>query len=266
MSFTNTTPNYGLPQYVADDKPTYLGDFNKAMLDIDTAIKTNDTKASSAESTANTANANATQALETATNADTTAQNADTNATQAKTLVDNLTTRVSNAETDASSAKTIANTANTNAQSAVQTANLAQSTAQTANTTAEVAKTTAELTTEWQAFNILNTNNPNINTSTSSLTLIYNSALKLFNIYGEIHFTSSPTPAVDVIGNVPSEIEYTQQYNIFNGFNTTTADSQGRNSGTLIFLPNNTITFRNIFVDASTVLQVQACINISQWS
>lgn len=137
MSYTNTTPNYALPQYVADDKPTYLGDFNKAMLDIDTAIKTNDTKASSAESTANTANANASQALETATNAEITAQNADTNATQAKTLVDNLTTRVSNAETDASTAKTTANTANTTAQSAAQLANVA-------NSTAEVAKTTAD--------------------------------------------------------------------------------------------------------------------------
>lgn len=39
MSATNKTPNYGLPQYVAEDKPTYLGDFNKAMLDIDTNMK-----------------------------------------------------------------------------------------------------------------------------------------------------------------------------------------------------------------------------------
>ena len=39
MASTNTTANYGLPQYVANDKPTYLGDFNAAMLSIDTAIK-----------------------------------------------------------------------------------------------------------------------------------------------------------------------------------------------------------------------------------
>ena len=45
MSATNSTPNYDLPQYVATDKPTYLGDFNKAMLDIDTNMKTIDNKA-----------------------------------------------------------------------------------------------------------------------------------------------------------------------------------------------------------------------------
>lgn len=39
MASTNTTANYGLPQYIATDKPTYLGDFNGAMLSIDTAIK-----------------------------------------------------------------------------------------------------------------------------------------------------------------------------------------------------------------------------------
>ena len=39
MSSTNTTPNFGLPQYIPTDKPTFLGDFNKAMLDIDTNMK-----------------------------------------------------------------------------------------------------------------------------------------------------------------------------------------------------------------------------------
>lgn len=38
MSYTNKTAHYNLPQYVADDKPTYLNDFNGAMSDIDSAI------------------------------------------------------------------------------------------------------------------------------------------------------------------------------------------------------------------------------------
>lgn len=38
MSYTNTTPNLKLPQYIASDEPTYLDDFNRAMLTIDTGI------------------------------------------------------------------------------------------------------------------------------------------------------------------------------------------------------------------------------------
>lgn len=41
MPFTNSTPNYGLPQYIATDKPTYLGDANSAYATIDTRMKAN---------------------------------------------------------------------------------------------------------------------------------------------------------------------------------------------------------------------------------
>ncbi len=41
MPFTNSTPNYGLPQYIATDKPTYLGDANGAYSAIDTRMKAN---------------------------------------------------------------------------------------------------------------------------------------------------------------------------------------------------------------------------------
>lgn len=41
MPFTNSTPNYGLPQYIATDKPTYLGDANSAYSTIDTRMKAN---------------------------------------------------------------------------------------------------------------------------------------------------------------------------------------------------------------------------------
>lgn len=41
MPFTNQTPNYGLPQYIATDKPTYLGDANGAYSKLDTQMKAN---------------------------------------------------------------------------------------------------------------------------------------------------------------------------------------------------------------------------------
>lgn len=47
MPFTNSTPNYGLPQYIATDKPTYLGDANGAYSTIDTQLKANANAAAS---------------------------------------------------------------------------------------------------------------------------------------------------------------------------------------------------------------------------
>ena len=41
MPYTNSTANYGLPQYIATDKPTYLGDANSAYSTIDTQMKAN---------------------------------------------------------------------------------------------------------------------------------------------------------------------------------------------------------------------------------
>ena len=97
MSATNSTPNYGLPQYLPTDKPTYLGDFNKAMLDIDTNMKSIDNKAEGAEGSIATIQATANQALENANTAQTTAdtalenaQTAQNTANEAKTTADNV--------------------------------------------------------------------------------------------------------------------------------------------------------------------------------
>lgn len=83
MSSTNKTPNYDLPQYVADDKPTYLEDFNQTMMKIDTAIKETDVKAESVVSNVNNALETANQANETANQANETALHAQTDATNA---------------------------------------------------------------------------------------------------------------------------------------------------------------------------------------
>lgn len=57
MGYTNKTSHYELPQWIAGDKPSWLGDMNTAMLNIDTAIAASDASASAAESSAAAANA-----------------------------------------------------------------------------------------------------------------------------------------------------------------------------------------------------------------
>lgn len=64
MAFTNSTPNYGLPQYIGTDKPTYLGDFNGAMATIDTKIYAATTTATAAQTAASNASTLATEAKE----------------------------------------------------------------------------------------------------------------------------------------------------------------------------------------------------------
>ena len=100
MSYSNQTANYGLPQYEADDKPTYLGDFNKAMLDIDTNMKSIDNKAISAESNASSANATAQSAQSTAESAQATATQAQTSATQAQSTANSVNTKIDNLLTE----------------------------------------------------------------------------------------------------------------------------------------------------------------------
>lgn len=50
--FTNQTPNYGLPQYTSPDELNVLVDFNGAMSDIDTQMKSNELAAQDAKNTA----------------------------------------------------------------------------------------------------------------------------------------------------------------------------------------------------------------------
>lgn len=55
MSHTNTTTNYGLPQFLSSDKPAWMADINVAFADIDAQMKTNADAASAAQTTANDA-------------------------------------------------------------------------------------------------------------------------------------------------------------------------------------------------------------------
>ena len=74
MSHTNSTPNYGLPQFITTDKPFWLTDVNSAYLAIDTGID-------AAKDAADAAQNDATQALTDAGTAITNASAADTKAT-----------------------------------------------------------------------------------------------------------------------------------------------------------------------------------------
>lgn len=107
---TNKTANYDLPQFVGTDKPTWLGDFNQAMFDIDAGMHANATDIESAE---------------------TIAQNASASASQASQDVAGLTSTVNTLSSDVTSATTTANNAQQTATSALNTANTANGKADT---------------------------------------------------------------------------------------------------------------------------------------
>lgn len=67
MASTNKTPNYNLPQFIASDKPTWLGDVNGAMLAIDTAMHDNAEDATNAVAQAGNAVSQVTQLQQTVT-------------------------------------------------------------------------------------------------------------------------------------------------------------------------------------------------------
>ena len=80
MGYSKETPNYHLPQYVADDRPSYLGDWNETMGIIDTSMKDN----SNAIANQETALANM------KTYVDNTVSNVETSISQVETSISNV--------------------------------------------------------------------------------------------------------------------------------------------------------------------------------
>ena len=107
---TNKTANYELPQFVGTDKPTWLGDFNEAMADIDTGMHENASDIASMQSDVT---------------------NAVTTASQASQDVTTLTGTVNTLSSTVSSVQTTANNASQTASSALNTANTANGKADT---------------------------------------------------------------------------------------------------------------------------------------
>lgn len=110
FAHTNATTNYELPQFVGTDKPTWLGDFNEAMADIDAGMHENATDIASMQSDVT---------------------NAVATASQASQDVAGLTTTVNNLSGTVTSVQTTANNASQTASSALNTANTANGKADT---------------------------------------------------------------------------------------------------------------------------------------
>ena len=246
MSSTNTTPNFGLPQYIPTDKPTYLGDFNKAMLDIDTNMKSIENKAVSAESSVATANSNASQALE--------------NANQASTKADTAKATATQAQTTATTAKNTADTAKS-------TADTAKSTADTANSTANMNTNLINNIKKWtKPQNIVDSG-----LTSSSLNCSYNKELGLLNLYGKFNILRS-NPNNIILGTLPEEIRPKNTRTIINGFTPVyPIGSAGDGAGIPADLTINSqgqIVLYNNGVGAPPTLNygfIQLMLNISDW-
>lgn len=129
MSSTNKTQYYNLPQYIASDKPTFLGDFNEAMRTIDSTMESNRVAAAQAGT-------GMSEAQENLTTAQTDVGNAQTQLNALAAQVQKIENDSADIATNASNAFSNANQANQTAQTAVTTASQAVQTAQSANTTA----------------------------------------------------------------------------------------------------------------------------------
>lgn len=189
MSSTNKTPNYELPQFVANDVPSWLGDFNQAMSKIDTQMKANDSKAQSAETNAENANSSATQALETANQANTTANGANTNATNALSLATTANDNASTAKQNAETAVQTANSASGNASSALSMAQNANTNANKALNGLDKFNLKNSMIFNPSTGNIVNGQNCGNDFGNSGLTLAYDDTKSIFKLYGilQIH-------------------------------------------------------------------------------
>lgn len=125
MSSTNKTPNYGLPQYIDTDKPTYLGDFNDAMGIIDKVMNDNKNAAGEGSNKMDEANARIGDAEETLTET----QN---QVDGISGLADKIEGKVQTALTQANDAATKSGQANTNSTAAINAANKASTDANAA--------------------------------------------------------------------------------------------------------------------------------------
>ena len=104
MGSTNKTAHYELPQFVANDKPSWLGDINQAMEDIDTGIYGAKSSADGAQQTANNAVAGVANA---GTRMDGIQTQLDTVATQANQTATTVTQHTSSIATNSANINTI---------------------------------------------------------------------------------------------------------------------------------------------------------------
>ena len=110
FAHTNQTANYELPQFVGTDKPTWLGDFNEAMSDIDAGMHKNASDIASMQSDVASATAAASQASQ--------------NVATLTGTVNTLSSTVTSVQTTANNAQSTANSALNVANSKLSTSDL----------------------------------------------------------------------------------------------------------------------------------------------
>lgn len=186
MSSTNKTPNYNLSQFTADDKPTWLGDYNSDMQKIDTQMKANATKADSAESTANNANQTASDALEASTEAKTLASGASTNASTALSTAQSANTKAKESATKSQNAMDTASSASGNASAALSMAQTANANASKALNGLEKFNLKNQMIFNTSTGNIVNEEHAGNDFTNSGVTLAYNDSGDVFKLYGNI--------------------------------------------------------------------------------
>lgn len=253
MPSTNKTPNYGLPQYVADDKPTYLGDFNKAMLDIDTAMKNNADSVSGVTTSVDTAVSTSSEALKNSSEALDSVTSAVDTANSAKTIAQNAQTTASNAQATASSAENSANTALTNSQTALTSAETAVTNSEEAQSTSQNALTQSA-TNSSKITALQSWVNSNIGTNNASLYLSSNPNLKLLGLAGLIESRQGTISGnTTIIGTLPKNLRPKSTRIIYGGCllfwsdtNSTLFRNLTINTNGQIIVPSNNFTNANI--------------------
>lgn len=185
---TNQTTHYELSQYTANDKPTYLIDYNGDMSKIDTAIYGAD-----ARSTVNATSIGDLTTLDTTAKSDlVSAVNEIKSATDTNTS--NISTNTSNISTLGSNQGTMANLTTTDKTSLVGAINEVNAVNQTQGT--QIAENTSNI----EKFNLIhfdtfdNTNiqhTSNISSITGNITVASNDDGSIFKIYSSSFITSS---------------------------------------------------------------------------
>ena len=260
--YSGTTTHYNLPQYVANDIPSILGDLNGAYSDIDDAIY-------GVASTAATADTKATTATENAGTALTTAQAAQTDATQALSDAANAQADATQALSDASSASTAASAAVTTANTALSTAQTASNTASSAASDASAALTAAQsaasdASTALSTANSANTTAGNaLTTAQAAQTSATSASTAVAAVQSEIGDTPLPTTAQTITGAID------ELYNSGGGGGgASEADAMLRENGfisealaTGVYLgysgAQTFIEFRNVVVSSASLVQLR---------
>ena len=250
MSFTNKTPNFELPQYTADDKPTFLGDFNQAMLKIDTTMKSIDNTAQSANSTSAGAEASAEEALSTANSAKSTAESANSTATTAQNTANNAQTTANQSIETANTAKSTADTAKTDSQTAKTNAQTALNTANNANSKVDEVMT-------WSPAQ--NVGNSSVITQ-GNLLLSFNKGIKCFTIFGAFSFNAQSGETI--IGHLPDESLYPVTDRTV--YNIAQEVGSGYGSQSIVFKTNGDIVY-NAGSPTNLALRMNAFVNYSFW-